>query len=77
MYFVSCAGEKMSRQGLWKIIRLCGNNAGIANITPQMLRHSSAVSAMRHGKDANAVQHMLGHSTKTGVLEYKNLAAVE
>ena len=77
VYFVSCAGEKMSRQGLWKIIRLCGNNAGIANITPQMLRHSSAVSAMRHGKDANAVQHMLGHSTKTGVLEYKNLAAVE
>lgn len=77
IFFVSCAGDKMSRQGLWKIIRLCGVNAGITNITPQMLRHSSAVSAMRHGKDANAVQRMLGHSTKTGALEYKNLVSAE
>lgn len=77
IFFVSCAGEKMSRQGLWKIIRLCGVNAGIANITPQMLRHSSAVSAIRHGKDAGTVQKMLGHSTKAGALEYKNLAAAE
>ncbi len=75
IFFLSCAGDKMSRQGLWKIIRLCGANAGISNITPQMLRHSSAVSAMRHGKDAGTVQRMLGHTTKSGVQEYKSLAA--
>ena len=74
-FFLSCAGEKMSRQGLWKIIRICGNQAGIKDITPQMLKHSSAVSAMRHGKDVAAVQKMLGHATKAGILEYKSLAS--
>lgn len=77
VFFLSYAGRKMSRQGLWKIIRACGANAGIDNITPQMLRHSFAVSALRHGKDAVSIQRMLGHTTKVGVTEYQNLAAAE
>ena len=74
VFFLSCSGRRMSRQGLWKIIRAAGVDAGIDNITPQMLRHSFAVSALRHGKDVGTVQKILGHTTKAGALEYQSMA---
>ncbi|MDO4961461.1 MAG: tyrosine-type recombinase/integrase [Eubacteriales bacterium] len=73
-YFLSCAGEKLTRQGFWKIVRTCGKMAGIDEISPKTLRHSFAVAALRHGKDAAFIQQMLGHSSKAGVQEYKSLA---
>lgn len=76
-FFLSYVGKKMSRQGMWKTIRECGLNAGMDNITPQTLRHSFAVSALRHGKDAVSIQKMLGHATKVGVTEYQNIASAE
>ncbi len=73
-FFLSCAGGRMSRQGLWKLIHLCGKNAGIENMTPKILRHSFAVAALKHGKDVSTVQKMLGHTSRTGTMEYRSLA---
>ena len=72
-FFLSCAGAQMTRQGLWKIIRSCGSKAGIRTITPQTLRHSFAVSALRGGKDISSLQKMLGHRSRSGSLEYQSL----
>ena len=74
-FFLSCAGERLTRQGFWKIVRGYGKKAGISEITPQILRHSFAVSALRHGKDAASLQKILGHSSKAGTLEYQNMAS--
>ena len=74
-FFLSCSGAKMTRQGFWKIMHVYGNSIGIENMTPQMIRHSFAVSSLRRGKDIKAVQSSLGHISSTSSNEYKMLAA--
>ena len=64
--FVNLSGDRMSRQGFWKIIKYYGEKAGIqADITPHTLRHSFAAHLIRGGADIHAVQAMLGHSDST------------
>lgn len=74
VFFLSCSGFKMTRQGFWKIMHVYGNSIGIENMTPQMMRHSFAVLSLRRGKDIRTVQNSLGHISNTSSLEYKMLA---
>lgn len=39
--FTNCAGQEMSRQGFWKIVKFYGKKAGIeVDITPYILKHT-------------------------------------
>ncbi len=61
--FVNFSGEKLTRQGFWKIIKQYQKLAGIkTSITPQTLRHSFAAHLIENGADLHDVQEMLGHS---------------
>lgn len=60
--FVNYYGERLTRQGLWKILKEYGRKAGLEHkLTPNVLRNSFAVHMIQNGADLKSLQELLGH----------------
>jgi integrase/recombinase XerD len=62
--FVNLRGGRLSRQGVFGIVRKRAREAGIPldRISPHVLRHSAATHMVEGGADLRTVQEMLGHA---------------
>ena len=62
LVFINSRGNKLSRQGFFKILREIALEQGInKEISPHTLRHSFATHLLNHGADLRSIQTMLGH----------------
>ena len=71
--FLNRNGEPLSRQGVWKILKSCGERAGIEKeITPHLIRRSMAVHLLENGANIFDVQAILGHKNVNLTKKYLN-----
>ena len=60
--FLNSRGNKLSRQGFFKILKTIALEKGInKDLSPHTIRHSFATHLINHGADLRSVQTMLGH----------------
>lgn len=73
--FVNKNGEKISRQGFFKILKKLTQDAGITKeVSPHTLRHSFATSLLNNGADLRVIQELLGHENLVTTEIYSHLS---
>ena len=72
--FLNKNGTKISRQGVFKILKELANNADIKKeISPHTLRHSFATNLLNNGADLRVIQELLGHENLETTEIYSHL----
>lgn len=72
--FLNRRGERLTRQGLWQILKGYAKSAELGTeITPHTLRHSFATHMLSGGADLRSVQELLGHANISTTQVYTHL----
>ena len=69
--FVNYYGSRLTRQGLWKVLKEYGEKAGIEKkLTPNIMRNSFAVHMLQNGADLKSLQELMGHEDISATQAY-------
>ena len=69
--FVNARGGRLTRQGVWKLVKHHADAVGLGEeVSPHTLRHSFATHLLDGGADVRAVQELLGHASVTTTQVY-------
>lgn len=72
LVFLNHRGHKLTRQGVWLILKEAAEAAGIGTeVTPHTLRHSFAKHLLGAGEDLRRVQELLGHANLSTTQMYR------
>ena len=75
--FINTNGQKMTRQGYWKILKQYKEQARIEKeITPHTIRHSFAVHMLQNGAEIKTVQELLGHTDVASTMMYTQMSSL-
>jgi len=76
--FINTNGQKMTRQGYWKILKQYKDQAKIdKDITPHTIRHSFAVHMLENGAEIKTVQELLGHTDVASTMMYTQMSNLD
>ena len=76
LLFLNVQGKKLTRQGLWYIIKNISKKLGldISNVSPHILRHTFATHLLYNGVPLRHLQELLGHSNISTTQIYTHLS---
>lgn len=61
--FISQTGERMSRQGVWQVLRRWGRVIDLPiTLSPRLARHTAVIELVNTGRSIEEIQTLLGHS---------------
>jgi integrase/recombinase XerD len=76
--FLNNRGQRLTRQGLWLIIKHYVEAVSISTeVTPHTLRHSFAAHKLSQGKSLQDIQKLLGHANISTTQVYAHLGQEE
>lgn len=70
--FLNRSGQKLTRQGIWKLMKRYAQIIDI-QLSPHTMRHSFATHLLEGGADLRSVQILLGHSDLTSTELYTHI----
>jgi integrase/recombinase XerD len=74
--FLNHRGQRLTRQGLWLIIKRYVREVGIEDtVTPHTLRHSFAAHLLNSGAKLREVKERLGHASLSTTQVYRQVAS--
>ena len=69
--FVNVNGARITRQGIWKMLKEYGTKAGVEKkLTPNIIRNSFAVHMLQNVADLKSLQELMGHEDITATQVY-------